>query len=78
MKFFRPLLILGLIAIAIAVFSLLLVPGWLNDPLSLVGLLIVLSLGALAVYTDLHHFWQDLKRLQSPNKPPPEDNSDPL
>jgi len=71
MKLFRPLLMMGFVAIGLAVFSLLLVPGWHQDPLSLVGLLIVLGLGVLAVYTDLKRSWQELKDSHSQDKREP-------
>lgn len=57
----RPLTLLGVIVVGIAVFSFLLVPGWRNSPLSLGVLVICLVIGAYAIIKDSLDLWKDIK-----------------
>ena len=62
-KLFRPMLLTGLIVVALAVFSLLLVPGWLSSPWRLAVLVIAILAGLYAVIRDLLSLYKEIRRL---------------
>ena len=61
---FRPLTLLGMIVIGLAVFSFLLIPGWRNSPVSLIVLLVCLALGGYAIIKDALDLWKEVKKKQ--------------
>ena len=61
---FRPLTLLGIILIALAVFSFLLIPGWRDSPVSLILLVVCLALGGYALIKDALDLWKEVKKRQ--------------
>ena len=64
-RVFRPLLSLGVIVIALAIFSYLLNPAWRGTPLGTVILLIALLSGGAAVVADIRNLLREFRSLRS-------------
>ncbi len=72
----RPMTVLGVMVIAIAVFSYLLLPFWHSSKLGFGVLFICLALGGFAILIDLRSLWRELQRSkQTDAKNEPEDSS---
>jgi hypothetical protein len=63
-QMFRPLTLLGIILIALAVFSFLLIPGWRDSPVSMILLVVCLALGGYALIKDALDLWKEVKKRQ--------------
>lgn len=75
-KVFRPLLSLGVIAIALAVFSYLLVPAWRGSSIGVIILLGALLAGLAAIAADIRNIVSELRAYRSGDgengSPPPQ------
>ena len=73
---FRLMTVLGLMVIAIAVFSYLQLPYWHSSKLGFGVLVICLALGGFAILMDLRSLWRELQRGKQPDaNNEPEDSS---
>lgn len=60
-KLFRPMFMLGVILMALVVFSYLLIPGWQSSLPHLLLLLVMGLLGLSAAVYDLQRLFKDIK-----------------
>ncbi len=58
----RPLTLIGMMVIIIAVFSFLMIPGWRGSSLGTGILIVCLAIGGYAIASDLGNLWKDLKQ----------------
>jgi hypothetical protein len=58
---FRPMMILGILVIALGFASFIFVPGWRTSPVSLLMIGILIALGGYAFVRDAISFYQDMK-----------------
>lgn len=73
----RPLSIIGMIVIAIALFSYLLIPGWRSSPMGIGVLILCLGIGGYALVKDMRDFWKEISSQHKPGQPDlPDSNSD--
>lgn len=63
-RVFRPLLSLGVIVIALAIFSFLLAPSWRGSPIGILILLIALIIGGAAVALDVRNLLREFRALR--------------
>jgi len=59
---FRPMMILGILVIALGFASYIFVPGWRTSPLGLLMIVILIGLGGYAFVRDAISFYNDMKR----------------
>jgi len=64
---FRPLILIGVFLVGIAILSVLLVPGFLGTTSGIVIFALCLGIGIFAVAKDLRDFWHELKAKQQQN-----------
>jgi uncharacterized membrane protein len=60
-KMFRPMFMLGVILMALVVFSYLLIPGWKSSLPHIIMLLVLGLVGLAAAIYDLQRLFQDIK-----------------
>lgn len=58
---FRPMMILGILVIALGFASYIFVPGWRTSPLGLLMIGILIGLGGYAFVRDAISFYNDMK-----------------
>ena len=58
---FRPMMILGILVVALGFASFFFVPGWRTSPLSLVMIIFLIALGGYAFLRDAVSFYHDMK-----------------
>jgi hypothetical protein len=58
---FRPMMILGILVIALGFASFIFVPGWRTSPVSLLMIGVLIALGGYAFVRDAISFYQDMK-----------------
>ncbi len=59
---FRPMMILGILVIALGFASYIFVPGWRTSPLGLLMIVILIGLGGYAFVRDAISFYNDMKQ----------------
>lgn len=59
---FRPMMILGILVIALGFASFIFVPGWRTSPLGLFMIVILIGLGGYAFVRDAISFYNETKR----------------
>lgn len=70
---FRPMMILGILVVALGIASFVFVPGWRTNPVSLVMIVALIGLGGYAFVRDAIAFYtamkQDEEHRSDENKP---------
>jgi len=64
----RPMALLGMIVIAIAVFSYLLIPSWRSSAAGIGALILCLGIGAYAVVKDMQNFMREMDAKEKAKK----------
>ena len=63
-RMLRPLMILGIVVIVVAVLSFLFNPDWSRSPIGLLILILAVIIGIAAVVRDMRAFAKDVKELE--------------
>ncbi len=69
---FRPMMILGILVVALGFASFVFVPGWRTSPLSLVMIIALIILGGYAFTRDAIIFYREMKQETTRHKNTPE------
>ena len=58
----RPMTLIGMMVIILAIFSFLMIPGWRSSALGAGILIVCLAIGGFAIARDMGNLWKDLKQ----------------
>ncbi len=78
---FRPMMIMGILAVVLGISSYMMVPGWRNSPLGLLMIIFLIALGGYAFVRDGLSYYNELKHEikgeenNKPNDNPPADGA---
>lgn len=58
---FRPMMILGILVIALGIASFVFVPAWRTNPVSILMIVVLIAMGGYAFVRDAITFYNDMK-----------------